>query len=472
MDTAPIGDRFNIGWFHDERLSDIGKLLYSRMVERNTVCLRQLSDDRATQRRFQRLLKSPKVTTPEITRVSGDRTARAAAGREVLAIQDTSELNYTAHILSTDGLGKLSGNKGRGLFIHPTLVVDAKSHACLGVVHQTVWVRDVDAPKKQEPRPIEEKESMHWIEGAQTAGRRLHLAKSVTVVADRESDIYELWDRVPDNHTHVLTRAHYDRRLEGGGTLLDWLRQQTAQACFVLDVRERKASKAYQSSGGSRIGAHAMHAAHMELRYGSVTILRPQACQAGQAKITMSVVELRELPETVPPNEEPIHWVLLTDHEIGDTEKAFEVVGWYQQRWQVEQLFRTLKRQGLDIEASQLRDVKELMKLACLATDVAARTMQLLNARDGNTAQPATDAFEDEEIIVLGKLQGELEGKTDRQKNPHPISSLAWACWIIARLGGWKGATREAKPGPITIFHGLKRFDGIVFGWKVANKWA
>lgn len=472
MDATEIDDRSYIGWFHDERLSESGRLLYSRMVERNTVCLRELVDDRAMQRRVHRFLKSPKVTTPEITRVNADRTARAAVDRHVLAIQDTSELNYTAHVLSTDGLGNLSGNKGRGLFIHPTLVVDAQSHACLGVVHQSVWVRQINAPKKRARRPIEEKESMHWIEGAEVAGRRLQLAESVTVVADRESDIYELWDRVPDSHTHVLTRAHYDRKLEGGGTLFGWLGIQPAQACFVLDVRERTASKAYESSGGARIGAHATHKAKMELRYGSVTILRPQECKAEKAKIKVSILELRELPETVPSKEKPIHWVLLTDHEIADTEKAFEVIGWYRQRWQVEQLFRTLKRQGLDIEASQLRNVKELLKLACIATDVAARTMQLVNARDGNTDQSATDAFEDEEIIVLGKLQGELEGKTDRQKNPHPIYSLAWASWIIARLGGWKGTAREAKPGPITMSRGLKRFDGIMLGWKVANKGA
>lgn len=469
MDTSIIADKYCIGRFGDKRLSDTGKLLHSRIAQRNTVSLRELSDDRAMQRRFHLFLSSPKVTAPEITRVSAERTARAAKGRHVLAIQDTSELNYTAHIRSTDGLGKLSGDKGRGLVIHPTLVVDAQSHACLGLVHQSVWVRAVDAPKKPVRRPIEEKESRYWIEGAEAAAKRLHEAESVTVVADRESDIYELWDRIPDGHTHVLTRAHYDRQLDGGGTLLEWLKQQRAMTCYVLDVPERPASKAYRSCGGARIGAHVAHKAHIELRYGSVTILRPKECKAGQEKITMSAIELHELPDTVPPNEQPVHWILLTDHEISDVEKAFEAVDWYQQRWQIEQLFRTLKRQGLDIEASQLRDVGELLNLACIATDVAARTMQLVNARDGNTDQPASDTFEEKEVQLLEKLQEKLEGKTIRQKNPYPAYSLAWASWSIARLGGWKGGSKEAKPGPITMMRGLKRFDGAMLGWEIAN---
>jgi hypothetical protein len=472
MDTTEIDDRYCIGKFGDERLCRIGKLLYSRMVERSTVCLRQLSDTRATQRRFHRLLESPKVTQQEIARVGGERTALAAVGRHVLAIQDTSELDYTAHARRTHGLGGISSRKGRGLLIHPVLVVDAQSQACLGVVHEITWVRNIDAPPKRARRPIEEKESMRWLEGAQTAARRLREAASVTVVADRESDIYEEWDRIPDTRIHLLTRARHDRQLADGGTLFSWLQKQPAKGCYVFDVPARSAGKAYQSTDGARVGARTAHKAKMELRYGSVTINRPLGCAAQKAQITLSVVELRELPETVLTDEQPVHWILLTDHEVSDVEAALTVTGWYQQRWQIEQLFRILKRQGLDIEASQLEEADELLKLACLATQVAARTLQLVNARDGNTKQPASDAFDEEEVTVLGKLQEKLEGKTPRQKNPHPATSMAWASWIIARLGGWKAGAREAKPGPITMLHGLQRFESMVQGWQLAAMWA
>ena len=472
MDTAEMDDKNCIGTFGDKRLCKTGMLLYSRIVERGTVCLRRLSDERATQRRFHRLLEHRNVTPQEIIRYGSERTAQAVAGRHVLAIQDTSELDYSAHASRTAGLGGISNHKGRGLFIHPVLAVDAHSNACLGIAHQVAWIRDVDAPRQRARRPIEQKESMRWLQGAQAAGQCLRQAALVTVVADRESDIYEQWDRILDTPTHLLTRARWDRQLDGGATLFGWLAEQPTMACEMLDVPARSAGKAYRSTDGARSGARTAHRARMELRYGRVCLLRPQGCRAKQASITLSVVELRELPETVAPGEQPVHWVLLTTHNVEQAKRALQVVSWYQQRWQIEQLFRTLKRQGLGLESSQLEQAEELLKLACIATLVAARTLQLVNARDGQTQQLASDAFDDDEVAVLGRLQDKFQGKSPKQKNPYFINSMAWAAWTIARLGGWTGYPSEAKPGPITMLHGLQRLDGMVQGWKLAKMWA
>lgn len=470
--TDLLGDEFCIGQFGDKRFCKTGKLLYSRMLERGTVCLRRLSDDRATQRRFHRLLEHHNVTPQEIIRHGGARTAQAAVGRHVLAIQDTSELDYTAHSYRTEGLGKTSGNKRLGLLIHPVLAVDAENHACLGIAHQAAWVRQPATQTQTKRRPIEEKESMRWLRGAQAAQQCLQQAALVTVVADRESDMYEELDRIPDAHTHLLTRAHHDRLLEDGNTLLSWLAAQPVTACHVIDVPARAAGKAYQSTNGARNGARTRHQARMELRHGRVRILRPQGCQARQKSIETSVVEIQEQPETVPDGEQPLHWILLCTHDVQSAEQALQIIEWYQQRWQIEQLFRTLKKQGLELESSQLEHADELLKLASIAVFVAARTLQLVNAREGQTSQPASDAFDDDEIAVLEQLQGKLEGKTEKQKNPHPLHTMAWGAWTIARLGGWTGYAREAKPGPITMLHGQQRFESMVQGWKLAKMWA
>ena len=106
---------------------------------------------------------------------------------------------------------------------------------------------------------------------------------------------------------------------------------------------------------------------------------------------------------------------------------------------------------------------------AVLAASAAVRTMQLTLARAGKTARPATDAFDQKEVEVLRHLQPTLEGKTGKQRNPDPLESLAWAAWIIARLGGWKGYACERKPGPITMLHGLKGFSSIHQGWSIAR---
>jgi len=472
MDSAGVVDeQLCVGAFGDKRLCKTGVLLYSRMLERSTVCLRRLSDDRATQRRFHRFLEHHNVTPQEIIRHGSERTAKAAAGRHVLAIQDTSELDYTAHRLRTSGLGSISNHSGCGLLIHPTLAVDAESNACLGIVDQAAWVRDGPVSPRSR-RPIEDKESMRWLQGAEMAKERLHDAKLVTVVADRESDIYEEWDRIPDGHTHLLTRARHDRKLDGGGTLSQWLAGQPVMASMVVDVPKRAAGKAFQSTDGGRSRKHTAHRAHMEVRFGEVCIVRPQGCKADHASITLRVIEVRESLDTVPSDELPIHWVLLTSHEIQTAELALEAVSWYQQRWQIEQLFRTLKQQGLETESSQLEQATELLKLVSIATLTATRTLQLVNARDGTTNQLASEVFDDDSLAVLASLQPKLEGKTAKLKNPHVADTLAWASWTIARLGGWTGSPSEAKPGPITMLHGQQRFDSMVQGWVLAKMWA
>lgn len=467
-----LGEEYCIGEFGDQRLCKVGKLLYSRMMKRGTVCIRQLADNRATQKRFDRLLEHPDVTPQEIIRHGSSRTATAAAGRHVLAIQDTSELDYSAHRQRTAGLGKISNHKGAGLFIHPVLAVDADSGDCLGIAHLQGWVRTKTAARNYERLPIEEKESYRWLQAAQVAGQCLEQAAEVTVIADRESDLYEEWDRIPDGHTHLLTRAHFNRKLADGGTLSERLAAQPAVACYTLAVPARAAGRAYKSTDGARSGRVTAHDAHMEVRFGRVHITRPQHCRAQQSDIALSVVDVLELPSTVAPGEKPVHWRLLSTHRVDDVQGALQLVDWYRQRWQIEQLFRTLKRQGLDMEASQLEDADALLKLVSVAVLVAARTLQLVNARDGQSQQRVSDAFDDDEITMLGQLQDKLEGKTDKQKNLHPIHSMAWAAWTIARLGGWMGYASEAKPGPITMLHGLQRFDSMVQGWKLAKMWA
>ena len=76
--------------------------------------------------------------------------------------------------------------------------------------------------------------------------------------------------------------------------------------------------------------------------------------------------------------------------------------------------------------------------------------MQLVHARgEAGSSLPAMRVFSPSQIAVLDALTKRLEGRTDKQKNPHPKHTLAWAAWHIARLGGWTGYASERPPGPI-----------------------
>ncbi len=189
---------------------------------------------------------------------------------------------------------------------------------------------------------------------------------------------------------------------------------------------------------------------------------------------------MRELE--APAGEEPILWRLLTTHRIESVARALTVIGWYRLRWHIEQLFRTLKRQGLGIEQSVIEDDAALEKLAVIALIGATVTMQLVLARaaadrtrpagDGQAAAanpPARRVFDEAQIKVLDALQNKLQGRTLKQQNPHPPLTLAWAAWTIARLGGWTGYRSDKSAGPITMRDGLQRFNAIVEGYQLAR---
>jgi hypothetical protein len=183
--------------------------------------------------------------------------------------------------------------------------------------------------------------------------------------------------------------------------------------------------------------------------------------------VTLSLVEVVELAP--PAGVEPVHWRLLTTHAVTTAAEAWRIVAWYKTRWLIEQLFRVLKTQGLQLEDSQLDSADRLLTLTAIAAKAAATILQLMQARDGGSGEPASLAFDDSEIAALDALNPQVEGKTKLQHNPHTRHSLAWAAWIIARLGGWDGYRSSRPPGPITFKHGLEYFRAFTAGWRAKH---
>ena len=164
-----------------------------------------------------------------------------------------------------------------------------------------------------------------------------------------------------------------------------------------------------------------------------------------------------------------MHWRLLTTHPVAGLAAAWQIVEWYKKRWLIEQLFRVLKSQGLRIEDSQIDSADLLIKLIAIATKAASITIQLLQARDGLADLPATATFDPSQIDALAAINTRYQQQSPRQKNPHPHAAMAWASWIIARLGGWDGYPSSKPPGPITLKHGLDRFFDIAQGWTLRD---
>jgi hypothetical protein len=426
------------------------------MVLRTKVCVRQLACGKRSQEvRFGRFLGNSKVTIERLIDGWSEQTGSAAVGRHVLAIQDTSEINFRTAAARQRGLGEIGKGVGRGVLVHAMLALDADTGSCLGLVAGRVWTRKGRITIPHDKRALEDRESDRWI-GTGVAGKEvLANAAMVTIVGDRESDFYAAWAALPDPYTHLISRAMHDRSLEGGGSLFEAGKNFAVAETRAIELRER-AQRPERS-------------ATLTLRFGRVALRRPQGTAHRHLPESVSVT-LIELIELNPPNKtEPVHWRLLTTHEIADAAAAWRIVYWYRQRWTIEQLWRLLKLQGLRLEDSQLATAEGLIKLTAIATKAAAVTLQLLQARDGPNDEPASIAFSEQEIEVLDATNSRIEGKTALQKNPHNKHSLAWASWVIARLGGWNGYPSSKPPGPITYRYGLEQFRIILIGWDMRN---
>jgi len=452
MATAAGLDGPPLGEFGDERLDRAGRDFLAAMVAKRIVTVRRLGEKRSQEMRFSRFLHNEKVTAEAMLAHAEAQARCRAKGRHVLVIQDTTEINYAHHAKSKRGFGTVGNGEDIGLFLHPLLVVEAPSGGIIGLAGSLIMNRRRRPKTPAVQRPLAKKESRRWLAGARQAGRVLAGAASITAVADRESDIYEEFACRPEN-VHLLTRAAQDRCLADGRRLFAAARANPEAARYMIDVPAKRNRKPRQ--------------AMVCLRYGGVTLCRPHNGRHAHVppRVTLRVVHVQEI--SPPRGQPPVTWTLLTTHEVNTVADAQRIVAWYRLRWTIEELNRTLKSQGLDIEESQIQKASVIRKLCVAALIAAVHVIQLVRARDGHTKQKLTDGFDEEDVPLFEKLNAQLEGKTEKQKNPHRRRTLAWSSWIIGRLGGWTGYYK--KPGPKVMHIGLIEFHAAKRGWLLAH---
>jgi hypothetical protein len=200
----------------------------------------------------------------------------------------------------------------------------------------------------------------------------------------------------------------------------------------------------------------------LAVRFSPVELRKPQNGAAADLPdtVALTLVDVRETSE--PEDGQAVHWRLLTTHTVTNVEEARRIVDLYRMRWIIEEFFRTLKTAGFNIEETDIGEPRAMINFVAAATVAGLTVMQLVKARDGTTKQTIAQAFEPSDQPLLEALSAELEGDTARQKNPHPKGSLAFAAWVIARLGGWTGY--YGKPGPRVMREGLNDFQRIKYG--------
>jgi hypothetical protein len=493
--------------FGDIRLDSVLSRLLFAMTTRLSVVLRKLGDTRAAEICFGRFINNKKVTPDKIVSTLAAQSAVCCTGEHILFITDTTTASFglNAHRGDIGYVGESA--QLSGFNAHPAIAVNALTGAYLALFGLDIWrrprpVRPVYDPnlsaealksaKKAEKAlrrhivyktAFESKESYRWLSVIQKAVKNCPTAARYTAVGDRESDIYEAMSGFKQSTIDFVIRASKDRSLvdlppsSDASSVVD----EDAPTADEPSSNDRKITKKLYEKLDScdvvgiydldlpKTDKRSKHTARLAVKFCPLTLKCPNAKLKGQylPELPIFAVQIKEYPETVVNGEKPIHWVLLTSHVVESIEQALQIVQWYRWRWLIEQTFRTLKVKGLDIENSQVETFEALSNLATLALVAAVQVMQLVQARDGETEQNIANVFSPVEIKCLEKLNLKLEGKTQKQKNPHNKDALAFAAWIIARLGGWSGYEKQRPPGPITMRDGLIRFYNIIQGFEL-----
>jgi hypothetical protein len=239
--------------------------------------------------------------------------ARMAQHPVVLCIQDTTELNFNGQ--QAQGLGPLSYETQRGMYLHPTYAVTTLREP-LGVLDAWMWTREPVSADGIRPGP---KESLRWISGYKNLARVADQLPDTHLVymADREADFMELLvcARELGNPVNWLIRSQHNRVLDKDTKL--WAAvtstEPVGEICFVMPRRKnRRARKVVQE----------VWAKAMQLPDG----------QGGFVSATCLVAK----EKNPPPGEEPIEWRLLTNLPVESLEQATCIIDWYLARWEIE----------------------------------------------------------------------------------------------------------------------------------------
>lgn len=447
--------------YGDTRLDERYKEFESSMSNRCSVKIRQIASNRNEEISYGRLLRNKKVSASKILSNGYERCNIACQDRHVLLIQDTSAMGFGLNPLA-GMMGPIANNMNRGFYLHPTLCLDAVSGACLGVSDAQILQRE-DGAKQEELSLVqrkkvrritgfEDKESYRWWSSVQRSTKQVSSAKRYTVIADSEADIYDLMHNCIESDLDFVIRNFHDRTLNSGRSkfkISDQLSDQAVQATYQIKLPATDKRSA--------------HLAHLEVKWTTINIARPHDTPSKHlAKVLKTnLIEIKETAQSVVGNEKPIYWRLLSSHSIENFEQVLQIIKWYIWRWTIEQLFRTIKKKGLDIQSAEVETEHGLKNLTATALLSAVQIMQLVQARQGHNDLLITQVFNQTEHELMKKLNPKLEGRTEKLKNPHAEDSLAYASWIIARLGGWSGYKSQRPAGPITTANGLRRFKDM-----------
>ena len=431
-------DEFKTLELGDQRLNARAVLLAERLTSKPTESIPNACLGWAETQAAYRFLSNPRTNWQALLEPHWASSLERMRGHKVvLNIQDTTELDFNGR--QTAGLGPLSYEAQRGMYLHPTYAISPEREP-LGVLDAWMWAREPKGSNGQRPGI---KESLRWIEGYERVAERATALPEVrqVYVADREADILALLVKARDLEyaADYLVRCQHNRALPSGEKL--WARLSEAPVLgsvrFELPAgRGRKARPVQQS----------VRAEQVEMGDGA----------GGQLNVTCVLAE-----EANPPaGTKPVVWRLLSNRPVGTLEQAVELIDWYRARWEIELFFLILK-EGCRIEALQLGRAERIETALALYLVVAWRINRLMRLGRSLPQLPADLLFEQDEWQAAYIL--------NKKPVPKTVPQLNAVVRLIARLGGFLCRKGDGEPGAKTLWLGLRDIAVFVQGARFAR---
>lgn len=373
--------------------------------------------------------------------------ARLAAVPTILAVQDTTELDYTGHP-ATKGVGFLNDTKHQGLLVHSTLAFTPERLA-LGLLAQQVWTRETLGQRaSRKTRAITEKESHKWLlslEAVKDAGTRCPETHLVSV-GDREADVYDLFLVDRPAGVDLLVRAAWDRRVTDSQEHL-WAAVGAAPVAgtAVVAVPRRPEQPA--------------RTATLTVRCRAVT-LRPPRSRTPEKLPDVPVWAVWVQEEAPPAGTPPIEWLLLTTCPVETAEQALQQVDWYACRWGIE-IWHKILKSGCQIEARQLESRERLQRCLTLYSVIAWRVLYATVLARTVPEMPCTALLETAEWEALYCTLHRTP--TPPQTPPSLHQAVRW----IAQLGGFLARTRDGEPGVTTLWKGFQHLVDLTTMYRI-----
>ena len=439
----------------DKRLNKRLIKIVENLARQPHASIPQASGDWANTKATYNFWKSKRIKSEEIIEAHRKRTAeRVSEEKIILAIQDTSDFNFTHHQSKTEeqGFGMTCAQKYvRGLKVH-SIMASTTQGVPLGILGQQIWTRPVKTGKKKknqkERKSIFNKESKRWLTGLVSAELAIPSTTTVVTVTDREGDIYDLFALAREPNSELLIRAKHNRRINHELKFVQEAMEQTpdaGQLKMLIPLNDEKKSRT----------------ATLTIRHASFDFPPPinRAKSFQHKSVSLNVISALE--DNPNPEEKAIQWLLLTTLKVENFDQAVCYLRWYTYRWLIERYHYVLKS-GCRIEQLQLKTAERIKKALATYTIVAWRLLWLTYEARTNPDLPCDTILE---IHEWQSLYCHFHGFPLVKEPPSIEQAVIW----IARLGGFLARRHDGFPGVKTLWKGLQRLHDIASSWKLLH---